>query len=107
MKIYCSSCMCREVVAKGANVVLMMISAKWWVDPWRQQFSNIFRGSIWISFNPSLSTFRFLECPNAVARTCFVSINILSSCVHIIQGCQESRLWQESESNQLNVQHKK
>jgi hypothetical protein len=28
MKIYCSSCMCREVVAKGANVVLMMISAK-------------------------------------------------------------------------------
>jgi hypothetical protein len=31
----------------------------------------------------------------------------LSSCVHIIQGCQESKLWQESESSQLNVQHKK
>jgi hypothetical protein len=31
----------------------------------------------------------------------------LSSCVHIIQGCQESRLWQESETNQLNVQHNK
>jgi hypothetical protein len=28
LKIQCSSCMCREVVVEGTNVVMMMISAK-------------------------------------------------------------------------------
>lgn len=44
LKIQCSSFMCREVVAKGANMVMMIISAKWWVDPWRQQIFQHFWG---------------------------------------------------------------
>jgi hypothetical protein len=106
LKIQCTLWKCREAIAKGEDAVVMMISANWWVDPWKQQFSNILGASTWIPFNPNLSTFGCFECLYVTALTCLVSKSTLSSCVHIIQGSQESRFWQASESSQLNVQHK-